>query len=209
MAIAAVITADLVNSTHLSKPEERKLVKALQEIFQHHKLEFYRGDSFQVYLKEAAEALGLTLRARAAALKMASATSEAVFDVRASIGIGAVHMPVRSLKTASGEAFVLSGRAFDEMPPDQRLSIRCPENLQAFNEGFRVISYFADYLFRHLTAKQAAVVSELLMGTSQFEVSRRLKKSQSTINKHTHASGWTEIDRLLYEYKTFIQLIPS
>lgn len=209
MAPAAVITADLVHSTLLSKPDEKKLLKALEEIFQHHKLEFYRGDSFQVYVKDAAEALRLTLRARAEALKMVPPSTETIFDVRASIGIGVVHSPVRSLKTASGEAFVLSGRAFDELPPDQRLSIRCPEQFKSINEGLKVIGYFTDYLYRHLTARQAAVVSELLRGFSQLDVSRRLKKSPSTINKHTQASGWTEIHRLLEEYKTLIHLMAN
>ena len=115
MATSAVITADIVNSTQLGKPDERKLLKTLEEIFQHNKLEFYRGDSFQVYLKDATEALGLILHARAAALKLVPAISEPIFDVRASIGIGAVHLPVRSLSTASGEAFLLSGRAFDNI----------------------------------------------------------------------------------------------
>jgi hypothetical protein len=209
MAISAVITADIVNSTRLSKSDEKKLLKALEEIFRDQKLEFYRGDSFQVYLKEASEAFMLTMRARSAALKLVPDLSVPHFDVRASIGIGEVHVPVRSLKTASGKAFVLSGRAFDELRAEQRFSIQCQEDHQAINEGFKVISLFADYLFGQLTTRQATVVSELLLGFSQFEVSRRLKRSQSTINKHTHASGWTQIDRLLTHYKNLIHLIPS
>ena len=40
MATSAVITADIVNSTQLGKPDERKLLKTLEEIFQNNKLEF-------------------------------------------------------------------------------------------------------------------------------------------------------------------------
>jgi hypothetical protein len=207
MAVAAVITADIVNSTRLNKPDEKKLINALTHIFGEHKLEFYRGDSFQVYLKTPLEAYRLILQARTMAMKLLPSASNHVFDVRASIGIGAVDHPVRSLKTASGEAFILSGRAFDEMKPEQRLLIQCNEQELAINEGFRIIGHFTDYLFRHLTAKQAAVVSELLSGFTQIDIAKRLKKSQSTINKHTQAAGWTEMERLLAEYQNLVHLI--
>lgn len=207
MAIAAVITADIVNSTRLTKPDEKKLLTALTQIFQDYKLEFYRGDSFQVYLKTPLEAFQLTLRARTMAMKLLPSASDHVFDVRASIGVGTVDHPVKSLKIASGEAFILSGRAFDEMKPEQRLLIQCTEHEKAVNEGFKIIGHFTDYLFRHLTAKQAAVVFELLLGFTQIDIAKRLKKSQSTINKHTQAAGWPEIERLITEYQNLIQLI--
>jgi hypothetical protein len=55
-----------------------------------------------------------------------------------------------------------------------------------------------------ITAKQAAVIYELLMGHNQTATARKLKKSQVTINRQAHAAGWLEISRLLADYKTTI-----
>src|SRR5690349_10745118 len=112
MPTSAVITADIVNSTLLPRKQEKKLFNALELILKPYKYEFYRGDSFQVYVKDPGKALKLLLQIRLAAKKIINGSSALQYDVRASIGIGAIASPIRSLKTAAGEAFILSGRAF-------------------------------------------------------------------------------------------------
>src|SRR4051812_26599215 len=106
MPVGSVITADIVNSTLLDRQQEKKLLAQLVSVLQEHKYEFYRGDSFQVYIKNNSLALQVVLQARSIARSFSLA-----HDVRASIGIGAVTAPVRSLKTSTGEGFILSGRA--------------------------------------------------------------------------------------------------
>jgi hypothetical protein len=207
MSVAAVITADIVNSTRLSKADYRKLSKNLEAILQDHQHEFFRGDSLQVFLKDPAGALRLLLQMRTATIKMSSENINT--DIRASIGIGYAKLPIKSLSTASGEAFTLSGRAFDKLAKDQRLTIVCDETQLAVNLGLQVISTFIDYIFRRLTVKQAAVVLELLMNRTQTETAKRLKKSQATVHKHTQSAGWPEIDKLLSNYKDLIKLIES
>ena len=72
-----------------------------------------------------------------------------------------------------------------------------------------MLSQFVDYLFQRLTVKQAAVVFELLMKRTQIETAKKLKKTQATINKHTQAAGWREIENLLEDFENCIQLIES
>ena len=204
MSLAAVITADIVNSTRLSKSDHKKLMNSLLFILQEHKNEFFRGDSFQVYIKSPAEALSIVLQMRTAAMKLSSMQAT---DIRASIGIGLVNVPVRSLKTASDEPFILSGRAFDKMKPDERLLITASEKNKVVNLGLNVLAQFLDYIFLRLTSKQAAVVFELLMKRTQTETAKRLKKSQATIHKHTQSAGWPQIEKLLAEYQYLIQSI--
>src|ERR1043165_56861 len=115
MPTVAVITADIVNSTRLKKMEEKTLLANLSFLLKPYKFEFYRGDSFQVYVSDPKQALKVALQARAAAKRLSSGFSSPFADVRASIGIGDISGPVRDLKTAKGEAFVISGRVFDEM----------------------------------------------------------------------------------------------
>lgn len=204
MSLSAVLTADIVNSTKLSRPEYKKLMKSLELILQNHQHEFFRGDSFQVLVKTAEDALRVLLLSRIAAIKLSETP---ITDIRASIGVGNIKLPVKSFQTASGDLFVLSGRAFDKLAKDERLIIVCDEKNKAVNSALRIISQFIDYLFQRLTIKQAAVVYELLMERTQIDTAKRLKKSQATIHKHIHSAGWPEIARLLTEYKNLITLI--
>ena len=206
MSASAVITADIVNSTRLSRIDYKKLIKNLNVILKNYQYEFFRGDSFQVLVKSPNEALKILLQTRTAAMKL-SGSAMPIADIRGSIGIGNVKLPLKSFQTATGDVFILSGRAFDKMDKDQRLMVVCNEKNKAVNSGLKIISQFIDYLFQRLTFKQAAVVYELLMERTQIDTAKRLKKSQATIHKHTQAAGWNEIEKLLEEYKNLIALI--
>ena len=204
--LSAVITADIVNSTKLSKPEYKKLVKSLTVVLQPHQYEFFRGDSFQVLIKSAEEAFKILLQTRTSAMKLSGASMPTA-DIRASIGIGNIKFPVKSFQTASGDVFVLSGRSFDKLPKEERLIMVCDEKHKAINLGLKLTSQFIDYHFQRLTFKQAAVVHELLMNRTQIDTAKRLKKSQATVHKHTQSAGWPEIEKLLEDYKNLIALI--
>ena len=199
----AVITADIVNSTRLKKAEEKMLTSNLSFILKSYKFEFYRGDSFQAYIPDPKQALKVVLQVRTAAKRLSSGFSSPFTDIRASIGIGNITEPVKDLKTAKGEAFLISGRAFDEMSKTgKRLKIQSAN--EAMNLGLKIIANYADSLFSQLTTKQAAVVFELLMDHNQVETAKRLKKSQPTINKHAQSARWVEINNLIDDYQLFI-----
>lgn len=203
MPVIAVITADIVNSTRLKKAEEKLLISNLSFILKSYKFEFYRGDSFQAYIPDPKQALKVVLQVRAAAKRLSSGFSSPFTDVRASIGIGNTTEPVKDLKTAKGEAFLLSGRAFDEMSKTGK-RLRIQSSSEAMNLGLKIIANYADSLFSQLTTKQAAVVFELLMDHNQVETAKRLKKSQPTINKHAQSARWVEINNLIEDYQLFI-----
>ena len=207
MAIRAVLTGDIVNSTKLEKVNEKKLLKTLQQLLASHLFEFYRGDSFQVYVKEPKFALRIALLCRAAAISI-SQYEEIIFsDVRISIGIGQVTKPVRALGSAKGEAFVLSGRAFDEIAKTEtRLSINTANSMA--NEGLQVIADYTNSIYKTMTSKQAEVIFQLLKGESQLAIAHKLKKTKSTISQHASAGRWPEIEKLMHQYENIInQLI--
>src|SRR5688500_10239650 len=99
MPVSAIITADIVNSTLLSRADEKKLVAAISAVLKEHGFEFCRGDSFQVYVKDPAQALELVLRIRAIAIGFSD-----LHDIRSGIGIGLVTGAARELKTSTSEA---------------------------------------------------------------------------------------------------------
>jgi hypothetical protein len=47
------------------------------------------------------------------------------------------------------------------------------------NAALRILAYYADFIFRSLTSRQAEVVRELLKEHTQTEVAKKLKKSQA------------------------------
>jgi len=201
MGTGAVITADIVNSTQFTADEEKKFKYRLNTILKPYRVEFYRGDSFQVFIKDAGPALRTVLAIRIEARKISPR-----YDVRCSIGIGKINPQIKKLSTATAPAFVLSGRAFDILnSTGQRLAISTENN--TINHGLSVISYFVDYLMQHLTEKQAEVIGELLQDNTQTIAARKLKKSPSTINKHAQAAGWDEILKLLEEYDQLISIL--
>jgi hypothetical protein len=200
MENGAVITADIVKFTQLSAPDQQKLLDILSSFGKPYLMEFYRGDSFQVYLMDAKEALSLLLILRTAAKTIHQDAMMPLADIRASIGIGQVVAPVQTLNTASGEAFILSGRSFDNMIKSEQKLIILSE-IPTLNAALKIIAYFVDYLMDQLTFKQAAVVFELLNNQTQKEAARKLNKSQATINQHLHSAAWAQIEKLLEEYE--------
>ena len=54
LGLHAVLTGDIVNSTLLDPVAGKGLQKALKGALTSYLHEFYRGDSFQVYMKDAA-----------------------------------------------------------------------------------------------------------------------------------------------------------
>ena len=202
MGIQAVLTGDIVNSTKLAAAKEKKLFKVLQQVLTPYKFEFYRGDSFQVYIKQAGEALRIALLCRTAAISISQEETNSS-DIRISIGLGQVAAPVKTLGAAKGEAFVLSGRTFDEIAKtDIRLAITTANPLA--NEGLQVIADYINAIFKVMTAKQASVIFELLTGQTQQTVAGKLKKSKSTINQHVSSGRWAEIEKLLQQYENII-----
>jgi hypothetical protein len=206
MSIKAILTCDIVNSTKLTPTKENKLIAAINEIFVQQKIEFFRGDSFQVFINEPENALALSLLCRLAAMKLYKEQKIQVADVRISIGIGEVKQPIKVLTTAKGEAFLLSGRTFDEIAKtNQRLAITINNPLAS--QGLEVITDSINHIFEKVSGKQAEVIFELLNGETQQAVAKKIKKTKSTIHQLTIAGQWPKLEKLLQQYNNIIKLV--
>jgi hypothetical protein len=203
MPIQAVITADIVHFTSLPTAKQKKLLHNIQLLLAPYQHEFYRGDSFQVFFKNATAALQTALLCRCVAIVITQADNISIADVRVSIGIAPAKTPTKSLGASNGDAFVLSGRAFDSISnSQQRLAIACQSPIAA--EGLQVIADYCNAIFKTMTGKQAAVIFELLLGKSQLEVAKKIKKSKSTVSQHVSAGRWVEIEKLLINYNNIV-----
>src|SRR6185436_6358149 len=133
MVTSAVITADIVNSTLISVGLEKKFKEELANVLNLHKYEFYRGDSFQIFVKNPKQALQIVLQMRVTARKVSH-----INDIRTSIGIGKANPYLKKISTSTDEAFILSGRSFDELAKsERRLIIHSPNSI--INIGLNVI----------------------------------------------------------------------
>lgn len=207
----AVITADIVNSSLLDKASVSRLSEWLKELINANQakfLSFYRGDSFQSYIVDPYPAYKLALQMRTVAVLFRVESPEIETDLKISVGIGGIDTPVKNINSAMGEAFILSGRGLDKLEKSGARFIMSSED-QYVNIALETISTFTDYLFNQLTSKQAEVLQHLLNGSNQVEISKILKKSQSTINRHVQALGWSEMEHLLDLYHQCIQKLTQ
>ena len=207
MTVGAVLTGDIVNSTQLSPTQGTELLKVLAQFLKGYRHEFYRGDSFQVFVKEPSKALRLAVVCRAVAIDITAKEEGAIRgDIRIGIGIGEVDSPVRRPGSAKGEAFLLSGRELDELQKtDRRLAIRCGNKIA--NIGLQVMADYLDNIFLGMTGKQADLIVELLQGATQQQLSISREKAKSTISELANAGRWPEIERMLQQYEQLIELL--
>jgi hypothetical protein len=209
LGLHAVLTGDIVNSTLMDPASGKGLQKALNGALSDYLHEFYRGDSFQVYMKDAEGALRLALLCRALAISVTAAEDElAVFDIRISVGIGHVLLPVRTTGTAKGEAFILSGRKFDDIQQTgRRLSIAVGQAIPDI--ALQAMADHLDAIYSGMTAKQAEVIVLMLKGFSQVEAVIHLGKSKSTISQLATAARWAEVERIMEQFESLINLLKE
>jgi hypothetical protein len=203
---AAVITGDIVNSTKLLPKQERDLFeKLIYATLKDHQYEFYRGDSFQAFVDKPEKSLRLALACRALAISF-NEHSVMTFDIRVSIAIGKVTLPIENLGTARDAPFILSGRKLDTLKEEgRRLAIVSGD--RKADIAFDVMSSYIDSIFQKMTTRQADVIAELLHGIPQQQLAGSLGKSKSTISELATAGRWPEIELLMRNFEDLVKLI--
>ncbi len=166
--VFAVLTGDLVSSRRLSAERlehTRRLIAEGAARFRRRQPralcgvpEVFRGDAWQLLLREPRWALRLALLTRALLL--------ARHDVRTrvSIGIGAVDaIDRRRVSLSTGEAFMLSGHALDRITGYFDLTGALPERAAPLAGWFPAVLHLCSGLVRPWTRRQAEIVSLALL----------------------------------------------
>ena len=131
-----IITADVIGSTKMD-PKRRstlpelldKLAEELQ-VISPLRLEMYRGDSFQVLVEDYEKAPLIAVLLRMGLMRK-SIDEKQKIDARVSVGIGSVSYLADMLGKSDGEAFVLSGRAFERIGKKSLVVVTPDESLNA------------------------------------------------------------------------------
>ncbi|MDO4462718.1 MAG: hypothetical protein Q4C30_09570 [Bacteroidia bacterium] len=210
--IKGVITGDLVNSTQIAAEWRQLVMDALNASVSDLssltpiKIETYRGDSFQITVDQLESVLTVAIAIRAK-LRASTPDKSEGWDARLSIGIGDVSFESQNILTSDGEAFRLSGRAFDNIGK-KRLCISTP--CTELDSRLELVTRFADDVVSGWTPKQAAVVyRSLVFPKTQKELAEELKMTYQNFNYHWGvAKGQLILDYINY-YKSLVTKLIS
>ncbi|RTY96471.1 hypothetical protein FNW25_07820 [Flavobacterium franklandianum] len=180
-----IITGDIVNSRKLSSKIWIDGLKKLLNTFGKNPVEWeiYRGDEFQLEIKNPEEALII-------ALQIKSYFKSIKLDVRMSIGFGEMTYKSKKISESNGTAFSRSGEVFETLKK-QKINLA----INSGNEGFDAeinlmlrlgLTFMNNWLAQSAEFVLAAIENPSLsqeeigvkLGINQAAVSRRRKRAQ-------------------------------
>jgi len=196
-----VITGDIINSRRIANPEEwlSKLKAFFAAIGSAPKAwEITRGDSFQVEIAQAGDVLRKALHIKALI------KSRAGLDVRMAIGIGTKTYDAPKISEANGDAFVRSGRLFDQLKKNT-LAIKSP--WEDMDKAINMCLELALLTMDRWTPNSAEimVLSMENPGKTQLELGNTLQISQGRISERQQRAGYEEIMKMETYFREFIQ----
>jgi len=186
-----IITGDLINSRKLAAAQwMRELKKELNEWGNEGKdWEIYRGDSFQLRIKNPGELLN------AAILLKAAIKSMDPLDIRMGLGIGEENFTADRLLENNGTAYVYSGEVFEDLEKmhqgmllksdfdelDQEINLMLRLALTILDDWSVNSSKMVYLAFKYPTKNQTELGD--MEGISQNSVSARLSRANFEVIK--------------------------
>lgn len=187
----AVITADIVNSTKILDEDRNLLSEILDKIIQELqfvgvlKCEMYRGDSFQVLVEDYQYAIKIAILIRLGLIK-SNLLGKAKLDARMVIGIGDISYEANKIILSDGEAFRLSGRAFDSL--GKKRILLATNNIEV-DRQLNLLLAFIDDILLHISISQSRCLYEsLLLNLPQKDIAKMLGMTQPNVAKLLKAS---------------------
>ena len=133
--MVAVLTADLIDSSHYEEELLNEVLDTLKSEFKdisngygnsEVRFKIYRGDSFQGVINSPEEALKLAVLIKAAVNRIhvkktrKSKNYSKIADLKISIGVGMQELEREEISESNGQAFQFSGRTLDAMKTENR-----------------------------------------------------------------------------------------
>lgn len=200
-----VITGDIVKSRKIPNEDYDGLLYALDECIGFLTRKFdgsydiFSGDSFQILLQDPVKAIESAL-----IIRLTLRTTKPFFDCRQSIGIGKIDVLRGSVKTSTGEAFILSGENIKSIRGD---NIKIFSNNREFNEKVELLTSFVDFLVGNITKLQAEALLNYLLAEekSHIVIARNMQRERTSVTKLLNASHYQLVSKYLNEMDFFIK----
>ncbi len=198
--MTSVITGDIINSRKLDNPKE--WIASVKTLFalegkSPKSWEIYRGDSFQLEVKQPEEVLLSAIRIKATLKSIKD------IDVRMAIGIGKKNYAAPKITESNGEVFIYSGEQLEKLKKEkQTLSIKTP--WPEFDKEMNLFIRLALIAMDHWKQKTAELVKISLENPNkgQQEIAELLGINQSSVSesqKRAHYSEIMELESLFRE----------
>lgn len=204
--ITSVITGDIIQSRRTSTPLWLpRLKKTLSlEGKSPRTWQVYRGDSFQVEIKDPAGAFLTAIRIKAAIKSIKN------LDVRMAIGIGDKKYSSHSVAESDGSAFINSGEKFETLKKNkQTLAIKTiwPDFDREMNVFFRLAAIPMD----NWTSNSAELIQIVTNqpNLTQKALAKRLGVTQPSISERQNRAHFDEVMELEELYREKITKLMS
>ncbi|PQJ73034.1 MULTISPECIES: SatD family protein [Polaribacter] len=198
--MTSILTGDIIDSR---KQDDHFWLKTLKETLatfgeSPKYWQVYRGDSFQVEIKNCEDAFYAALK-----LKAHLKSTEDI-DVRIGIGIGKKEFNMAEITASNGEAFINSGYAFDTYLKKQTIAIKTP--WQEIDEELN-IAFDLALLTMDSWTKNSAEVFKLSLESeniTQKEIASILGITQGRVSERQKRSGFDAIMKLEKRFRKLI-----
>lgn len=202
----AVITGDIIDSRTAESSYWLSLLKKTLGAYGESPgdWEIFRGDSFQLKIKNPSDAL-------LAAIKIKADIKSCRLDVRMSIGIGRKKFEADKITESNGEAYINSGEGFEKLKSLKRtLSISTFDS--SYDEEMNLYLRLMLIAMDNWSPGSAEIVSVSIENENQSQknIGKMLGISQSSVSERQTRSFLTELMEVekLYRKKT-TQLITK
>lgn len=216
--IHAVLTGDFVSSEAMQRTGDQTLGDLLRaataeagKIFDRaglSEVDVFRGDSWQLLVRDPGEALAVGLFLRAW-VRAQGPSQRPYWDTRVGLGLGRVErLDEARISESEGPAFVASGEALDalqEGPASQRPRfgvVGAPAGLP-----LDLVASLVDTLVQHWTPKQAWAVIGRFSGDSHERIGRTFEPpiSKQAVRKHLDRAGEQVVFRACAWFRDSLQ----
>ncbi len=202
----SIITGDIIKSRNTKSPEHwLNVLKDALSYLESDTVswEIYRGDSFQIELKNSTESFMAAVYIKAC-IKMIKG-----LDVRLAIGVGNKSFQGKTVTESNGEAFLFSGETLETLKKEkQNLRIKTSNN--SINEELNLYFKLALIPMDHWTSNSAEIVKLSIENPDALQetLGKTLGINQNAVSsrqKRAHLDAILELDQM---YRQKLNQLP-
>ncbi len=203
-----VLTGDINGFTRVPAEKRENLIRQISDLIiswtSAEEARIFRGDSFQIVFEDGYEVLRRGLQLRCWLKSGNLIEKKIVLDARMAIGSGQIAYRGNSVLDSDGEAFHISGRAFDNLSADEFFKVVTP--VHETNEHLNIICMLMEVVINSLTASQAEVILMALEKKTQQQMADELSIAQSAVNNRLKLAKWKEIEKTIHYISALIHI---